>query len=110
MEASQCSCIEKSGINESIDSRCGERTHKKSCPALEPLTSWFGNSVSAGNFMKERLQAHGGVVVLEAASLLGVASFYSQPHTSQHIGSPVHEEVDRSPEAPLFTISAQTEK
>lgn len=110
MEASQCSCTEKSGIDESTDTRCGERTHKKSCPDLEPLTSWFGNSVSAGHFWKERLEAHGGVVVLEAASLRGMASFYSQPHKSQHIGSPAHEEVDRSPEAPLFTTSARTEK
>lgn len=59
--------------------------------------------------MKERLQAHGGVVVLEVASRLGMASFYSQPNTSQHIGSPVHEEVDRNPEAPLFTISTDRE-
>lgn len=56
----QSAAVEKSGINEFIDSKCGQRAHKKSSLALEPPTSWLGNSIGVRNIMKELPQAHRG--------------------------------------------------
>lgn len=97
--------MEKSGIIEFIDSKCGQRAQTKSSLALEPLISWPGNSISARNIMKEWPQAHRGSVSCGRGPRS--EEWLPSPHSQ---ANPVNKEVDREVQKLLHSVSARTNR